>query len=131
MEDHLMNWKHLVAICVLAAVPALALAQKPPAAAKPTKADVQKVVQLISADKAKTKIYCDMTKLEGQLSGLDEKKDAKKIEAIGKQLDEMGAKLGPEYVKLMEAMQEIDPESAEGKELFAAFEPLDKSCGKA
>jgi hypothetical protein len=121
-----MNWKRVVAICILAAIPAFALA-----ADKPTKADVDKVVQLISADKAKTKIYCDMAKLERSLDGLDEKKDAKKIEAIGKQLAELGKKLGPEFVKLMDGMQEIDPESAEGKELTAAMEPLDKLCGKA
>ena len=126
-----MNWKHVVAACILAALPALALAQKPPAAPKPTKADVQKVVQIISADKAKTKIYCDMAKLEDQLGTLDEKKDAKKIEALGKQVEEMSKKLGPEYIKLMDAMQDIDPDSAEGKELASGFESLDKMCGKA
>jgi hypothetical protein len=120
-----MNWKHLVAICVIAACPSFALA------AKPTKADVQKVVATISADKAKVKTYCDMAKLEEQMSKLDEKKDAKKLQELGKQLDALAQKLGPEYVKLMESMQDIDPDSAEGKELTAAFEPLDKQCGKA
>ena len=120
-----MNWKHVVAFCVIAALPSVAIA------AKPTKADVVKVVQTISADKAKLKTYCDMAKIEEQMSKLDEKKDAKKLEELGKQLDAMSQKLGPDYVKLMEGMQEVDPDSAEGKELIAAFEPLDKQCGKA
>ena len=103
-----MNWKHVVAVCVIAVFPSFAIA------AKPTKADVVKVVQAISADEAKLKTYCDMAKIEEQMSKLDEKKDAKKLEDLGKELDAMSQKLGPEYVKLMEGMQEVDPESAEG-----------------
>jgi hypothetical protein len=33
-----------------------------PNAPKPTKADVQKVVQIITNDKAKTQSYCDLNK---------------------------------------------------------------------
>jgi hypothetical protein len=120
-----MNWKPLVAACVIAAIPAIAHAQKPP---KATKADVQKVVQLITSDKAKTKAYCDLAKLEQEITKLDEKKDAKKIADLNKQLDAIGQKLGPEYGKLMDSMQDVDPDSAEGKELATAFEPLDKLC---
>ena len=123
-----MNWKHIVAICVIAAFPAVALAQKGGAAAKPTKADIEKVVQIISADKAKLKVYCDMGKIQEEASKLDEKKDAKKLQDIDKKLEAMGKKLGPEYVKLMQGLQSIDPNSAEGKELYGAFEPLDKMC---
>jgi hypothetical protein len=134
-----MKLKHVVAICILAAMPGFALAQKPaapaapaaPSAPKPTKADIQKVVATIIADKAKTKVYCDITKLEQQLAKLDEKKDAKKIEDLGRQSQAMEQKLGPEYVKVMDGMQDVDPDSAEGKDLYSALEPLDKACGKS
>jgi hypothetical protein len=119
----------MVAICLIAAFPSVALAQKGgAAAAKPTKADIEKVVQIVSADKAKLKVYCDMSKLQEEAQKLDEKKDAKKLADIDKKLEAMGKKLGPEYVKLMQGLQSIDPNSAEGKELYAAFEPLDKMC---
>jgi hypothetical protein len=54
-----MNRKSVVAILLVAAVPVCAQAQKP-SAAKVTKADAQKVVKIISGDKAKTQTYCDM-----------------------------------------------------------------------
>ena len=123
-----MTWKHVVAICVVVALPSLALAENP---AKLTKDDVVKVVRLISTNKAKLKTYCDMTKIGEQMSKLDQEKDAKKLQDLGKQLHALAQKLGPEYAKLMERMQDIDPDSAEGKELIAPFEPLDEQCGKA
>jgi hypothetical protein len=114
-----MNWKSLVAIWVVAAFPSLALAEKP------TKAEVVKVVQTIMADKAKVKIYCDQAKLVQE--ALDEE-DAEKRQGIDEQMEAMNKKLGPEYVKVMDGMQEIDPDSAEGKDLYSAWDPLDKKC---
>jgi ATP-dependent 26S proteasome regulatory subunit len=54
-------------------------AQKP-SAAKVTKADVQKVVKIISGDKARTQTYCDIGKLNEQIEETNEKKDIKKTE---------------------------------------------------
>ena len=58
----------LVAAISALAIPALAHAQQSgpqPKAPKPTKADAQKVVQIITSDKVKTQAYCDLNKLEG------------------------------------------------------------------
>ena len=118
-----MNWKHLVAICVIAALPSIALA------AKPTKADVQKVVATISGDKAKLKIYCDAQKIYAQMGNLDPDKDKKKLDELGKQASALEEKLGPEYVNLVKAMDELT--EAESKELEGEFESLTKMCGKA
>jgi hypothetical protein len=123
-----MNLKLVVAACVLAAVPAFA--QAPPAGPKPTKADVQKVVQIISADKAKTTTYCDLAKLDDQIGEAQDKKDQKKIDELGKQYDAMAQKLGPEYVSLDNGLRQVDPSSADAKDLFAPFEALDKLCPK-
>jgi hypothetical protein len=114
-----MNCKPLVAICVVATLPSLALAEKP------SKAEVVKVVQTIMADKAKVKIYCDQAKLVQQ--ALDEE-DAKKRQEVDEQIEATNRKLGPEYVKVMDGMQEIDPDSAEGTDLYSAWDPLDKMC---
>jgi hypothetical protein len=124
-----MNLKLVVTICVLAATPAFAQ-QPPPAGPKPTKADVQKVVQIISADKAKSAAYCDMAKLDDQIAEADAKKDQKKVDELSKQADAMGQKLGPEYVSLMSGLQQVDPSSADGKDFSAALEALDKLCKK-
>jgi hypothetical protein len=53
-----MNVKVVVAILLTAVVPVYAQAQSP-SAPKVTKADAQKVVKIISGNKAKTQTYCD------------------------------------------------------------------------
>ncbi|MGP0094673.1 MAG: hypothetical protein ACLPKB_32690 [Xanthobacteraceae bacterium] len=123
-----MNLKLVVATCVLAATPAFA--QSPPAGPKPTKADVQKVVQIITSDKAKAATYCDMAKLDDQIAEAEDKKDQKKVDDLSKQADAMGQKLGPEYVSLMNGLQQVDPSSPEGKDFSTTLEALDKLCTK-
>jgi hypothetical protein len=96
----------------------------------PTKADVQKVVQIISGDQAKSKLYCDLAKLNDQAMDADEKNDTKKIDQLNKQIEALEPKLGAEYMNLMEHLQQMDPSSKEGQELSAEFQPLDKLCSK-
>ena len=124
-----MNLKLIVAILVIAAVPVCAQAQKP-SAANVTKADAQKVVKMISGDKAKTQTYCDMAKLGEQIEQANGKKDTKKADELSQKMDELGTKLGPEYVALMDGLQEIDPESQDGQEIGSTLDALDKLCAK-
>ena len=124
-----MNPKLIVAVFVIAAVPVYAQAQKP-STAKVTAADVQKVVTLISGDKAKTQTYCDIGKLNEQIEEANDKKDIKKTEELSQQIDALGRKLGPEYAALMDGLQEVDPESEDGKRIGLMFEPLDKLCAR-
>src|SRR5215831_11495784 len=135
-----MNLKVFIAIAAIAAMPVLAQAQQrgappppqkgAPAAKAPSKADAQKVVAQIKADKAKLDIYCQIAKLGDQAQAAAEKKDQKKMEDLSKQADAMGQKLGPDYVRLMAAMEEVNPESKEGKEIIAVLDTLDESCPK-
>ena len=122
-----MNLKLIVAILAIAAVPVCAQAQKP-SAAKVTKADAQKVVKMISGDKAKTQTYCDMAKLGEQIEQANEKKETKKADELSQKMDELGTKLGPEYVALMDRLKEIDAESQDGQEIGSTLEALDKLC---
>jgi hypothetical protein len=124
-----MNLKLIVAILLIVALPLCAQAQKP-SAAKVTKADAQKVVKIISGDKAKTQTYCDLGKLNEQIEEADEKKDIKRTEELSQQIDALGKKLGPEYAALMDGLQEVDPESEDGKQIGLMFEPLDKLCAR-
>ena len=124
-----MSPKLIVAVLLIATVPVYAQAQKP-STPKVTAADVQKVVTLISGDKAKTQTYCDIGKLNEQIEEANEKKDVKKTEDLSQQIDALGKKLGPEYAALMDGLQEVDPESEEGKKIGLMFEPLDRLCAK-
>jgi len=122
-----VNPKLIVAVLVITATPLCAQAQKPNTV---TKADVQKVVQLISGDKAKTQIYCDIGKLNEQMAEIDETKDAKKAAALAAEIEALGKKLGPEFTALGERLQDVDPESEDGKQIGLILESLDKICAR-
>ena len=121
-----MNLKLVAAISILGVMPAFA--QGTPA--KPTVADVQKVVQIITSDKEKSAAYCEVEKLEAQLAEAQVKKDAKKVEELEGRIEALEQKLGPEYAKLMTEMEAVDPDSADGERLQTAFDPLEKLCPK-
>ena len=128
-----MTLKLVTAISVLVATAALARAQQggsPTNVAKPTKADVQKVVQTITSDKAKAQIYCDLNKTYDQVQEAEQKHDSKTAEALGKQADALVDKLGPEYSKLIDGLDQVDPNSSEGKEFISILSALDKLCTK-
>ncbi|HEX5211388.1 MAG TPA: hypothetical protein VFW22_06600 [Pseudolabrys sp.] len=122
-----MQLKIAATAVLIAVLPFAAQAQK---AAAPTKAQVEKVVAAIKSDKAKAQIYCDMNKIGEQLDQADEKKDQKKVDELSKKLDDMSQKLGPDYVALVNGMQDVDPNSKAGKDIAAALGPLDTMCGK-
>jgi ABC-type transporter Mla subunit MlaD len=127
-----MKLKLVAAISALA-LTALAHAQQTgsrPNAPKPTKADAQNVVQIIKSDKVKTQAYCDLTKLEGQVKTAEQKSDTKTLEALSKQAEELVDKLGPEYYKLMDGLEKVDPKSSEAKEFMSILSELDKTCTK-
>ena len=124
-----MNLRLIVTILVIAAVPVCAQAQNP-SAAKLTGADAQKVVKIISSDKAKIQTFCDIGKLGEQIEEANEKKNRKTADELAQKMKELEKKLGPEYVTLMDGLQDIDPESDDGVDIQAALAALDKSCAK-
>ncbi|MFZ3350409.1 MAG: hypothetical protein WA268_06015 [Xanthobacteraceae bacterium] len=127
-----MKLKLTIAAVALIAVSAIAQAQQgapPPKVPKPTKADVQKVVQMIMADKAKVQAYCELSKINDQMAEAQDKKDQKKMEALATQADALVQKIGPDYEKLMEGLDQVDENSPEAKTFGDLFAPLDKQCG--
>ena len=137
-----MKLKLAIAATLLAATPAFAQPAPPqgggqrmappPAqqqkAPKPTEAQVQKVVNDISANKAKMDSYCKLMKLQQQMGTLDEKKDAKKMQALGQQADAEAQKIGPDFEKVMDGLEQVDENSAEGKKFGAILASLDGKC---
>jgi len=124
-----MNLKMIAAILVIAAVPVCAQAQKP-SAAKVTNADAQKVLKIISGDKAKTQTYCDILNLGVQIEEADQSKDAKKADELIQKIDELTKKLGPEYLALVDGLQDVDMESEDGQQIGLVLEALDRLCAK-
>ena len=122
-----MNLRLIVAILVIAAVPVYAQAQKS-SAAKVTKADAQRVLKIISGDKAKTQTYCDMNKLGEQIEQANEKNDNKMVNELSEKLEALGEKLGPEYTALMDGLPDIDLDSEVAQEIESVLLSLDELC---
>ena len=124
-----MKLKLAAAISALA-IPALAHAQQGPRpnVPKPTKADAQNVVQIITSDKVKTQAYCDLTKFEAVSSKRFGKRQT--VEMLIKQAEALIDKLGPEYFKLMDGLEQVDLNSNEAKEFMSILSELDKNCTK-
>ena len=123
-----MKLKLVAAISALA-ISALAHAQQSGAQPKPTKADAQNVVQIIVSNEVKTQAYCDLIKLEGQVKAVQQN-DTKAIETLTKQAEVLIDKLGPEYFKMMDGLEKVDPKSSEAKEFMSILSELDKGCTK-
>jgi hypothetical protein len=128
-----MKVRLVATISALVAIPAFAYAQQgspQPTAPKPTKADAQNVVQIITSDKVKTRAYCDLTKLEDRVKAVQQNTDPKTVETHIKDAEALIDKLGPEYFKLMDGLEQVDPESSEAKEFMSILSELDKRCTK-
>jgi len=98
-----MKLKLVAAISALA-ISALAHAQQSGAQPKPTKADAQNLVQIITSDKVKMQAYCELDKLEGQVKGAEQKNDTETLAALSNQAAALIDKL-PEYYKLMDGLE--------------------------
>ena len=118
-----MNRLLILGILIISTAPLFAQAQQPNAAEL-----AQKVVSIISGDKAKTQTYCQITDLGGQIGEANEEQDNKKAEALSRKVSELEKKLGPEYIALISGLKDVDPNSPEGAEISSILEPLDESC---
>jgi hypothetical protein len=131
MAKKFIALKRVAAVFVLVAIPVLAYGQQggpPQNVPKPTKADVQRVVQIISSDQTKLQTYCDLKKLYDQIGAAYQKNDSKTADALGKQADALANKLGPEYSKMMDGLEQVDQNSSEGKGYTSILAGLDKLC---
>jgi hypothetical protein len=124
--ENFMNSLLIVGILIISTAPPFAQAQQPNAAK--LKSDAQKVVSIISGDKAKAQAYCQINDLGGQIGEANEEQDNKKAEALSRKVSELEKKLGHEYVALVNGLKDVDPNSPEGAEISSILAPLDDSC---
>jgi hypothetical protein len=128
-----MNLKLAMVTSISVAIPAAVYAQQdaprgqPP---KPTMANVQKLVQTINSDKAKLRAYCEMGKVMEQIDRAGQGRDTNALKTLGAKANGLAQQLGPDYVRIMDGLNDIDPNSAEGKRLDTLFEPIVKQCNK-
>jgi predicted transcriptional regulator len=118
-----MNRLFIIGILLVSMVPFCAQGQQPNTAK--LKEDAQKVVSIITSDKAKPQIYCQIADLGEQL---DREKNSKKAETLFQKMNELEKQLGPEYLAFVETTKEVDPNSKDGQDIVSIFDELDASC---
>ena len=112
-----------LAILILFTVPVYAQDQQPNTAK--LKSDAQKVVWIISHDRAKSQVYCQVADLRNEI---DQEKDSKKAEVLFRKINELEKQLGPEYINFVEAAKDVDPDSKDGQDIISTFDELDEAC---
>ena len=123
-----MNRLLIVAILIISRAPLYAQGEQPNIAK--LKADAQKVVSVISGDKAKTQTYCQIAKISEQVDQAAQEKDRKKAEELLRKINELEKQLGPEYLALVDALfkNNMDPNSKDIEEIVSMFDSFDESC---
>ena len=121
-----MNRLRIGAILIISTARLYAQGQQPDAAK--LKADARNVVSIITRDKAKSQTYCRVLDLSDELDQVDRHKDPKKAEDLSQKVDDLQKNLGPEYLALLEALKDVDPDSEDGREIVSTFAMLDQSC---
>ena len=119
-----MNLISRVAVVAISAVPMYAQAQQ--SSMVKLKADAQNVVKIIRGDKLKTQTYCEIAELDDEI---DEEQGSSKAEELSQKVDKLAEKLGPEYIALVSALKDIDPNSRDGQEISSIIGRLDDLCG--
>jgi hypothetical protein len=127
-RDVLVNVKVVVAILLIVGVPVCAQAQSVP---RVSKADAQRVVEIISSDNAKTQAYCDIQDLGKQMEQAYEERNIKLADELLQKIDTMGKTLVPEYATLIDRLGLLDPENDKlGAEIMFELTALNKLCTK-
>jgi hypothetical protein len=121
-----MNRLLIVGILMTSTMPLSAQGQQPDPAK--LKADAQKVVSVISGDKAKAQTYCQITQVGEQMNQAVQAKDQKKFDELAQKLPEMEKNLGPEYLGLVESLVKANLTPKDGQEIVSTFDKLDESC---
>ncbi len=64
------------------------------------------------------------------LRKIDQAEPNSNADQLYQRMDELSAKLGPEYIALIGELQEMDPDSEDGREIASTLGALDKLCAK-
>jgi hypothetical protein len=125
-----MNRMAVMSFVLLAATAVGAVAQEETGgqAPKPTLADVQRLADAISSDKSKLEAYCKLGRLHDDTQQAVEDSNLEAVEALAAKTDALEQKLGPEYDKVIDGLDQVDLNSTEGQTLADVFKTLQEKC---
>jgi hypothetical protein len=115
-----MNRLLIVAILIISsAVPLQVQAQRADPAK--LKADAQRIVRVVGGDRAKTQAY-------GQIDQAVREKDEQKADALTRKINDLEKTLGPEYLAFFDALNNLDQNPKEFRDILLVFDTLNQSC---
>jgi flagellar motility protein MotE (MotC chaperone) len=125
-----MYCKTLIGVAILAATTLGAGAEGEPAdqPPKPTLTDVRHLADEIAGDKSKLESYCSLGKLHDEMQQAVENNDLHAIDALTERINTLERTLGPEYDRLIDGLDQIDLNTAEGQHLADVFKSLQDKC---
>src|SRR5215470_9588320 len=91
------------------------------------KADARNTVGIVGGDKAKTRTYCQIVDLTGELDQAIDKKNKKKVKALAQEVDQLQKQL-PEFVALSNILEHVDLKSPDGREIALIIQSLTQTC---
>jgi hypothetical protein len=116
-----------VGVLLIAMMPLSAPGQQPNMAR--LKADAQKVASVIASDQAKTQAFCQMRDLGEQVEQVARENGRNTIEATIQKINDLEKQLGSEYLALIDALNDADPNSKDVQDILSIFDNLDHvSC---
>ena len=124
-----MYLKALTAIAIfsITAVAAFAQDDRRPSA-KPTLAGVQHLAEVITGDKSKLRAYCELGGIHDQMQQALDNQDANAIDALITKADALEQQIGPEYDGVIEGLEQIDFNTAEGQQIADVFKAVQEKC---
>jgi hypothetical protein len=121
-----MSLKLIVVTLGIVTMPICAMAQTSNNA---TVTYAHNVLKMVSGDKAKRQIYCEMAKVFDQIERAGGE-DTNRTDKLSLKMNELAKKLGPEYAGLVYGLPKVDPNSQDAQEINSTFAALDKLCAK-
>ena len=120
----------LIGVAIFAGTAVAAVSQEEPTnqTPKPSLADVQHLVEIISGDESKLHTYCELGKLHDETRQAVEYNDTNAIAAVAAKTDDFERQLGLEYDNVLDGIDQIDFSSDEGQRIAAAFYALQQRC---
>ena len=125
-----MYCKTLIGVAILAATTLGAGAEGEPAdqPPKPTLTDVRHLADEIAGDKSKLESYCSLGKLHDEMQQAVENNDLHAIDALTERINTFEQTLGPEYDMVIDGLDQVDLNTAEGQQLANVFKTLQAKC---
>jgi hypothetical protein len=114
-----------IVILAFSVLPARAQAQQLDTAK--LKADAQNAFNVISSDKQKIRLFCEMADLGNQLDRAEQLNDTNKAVETSQKMDELEKKL-PEYTALVDELNDVDPNSEDAQAIGSIILKLDELC---